>query len=65
MFIAFPGGLVLMDPNNQQVLHTIDDERLDISSLTCTAIGVEMYMLTGVDELGIIVIVTHIFREML
>lgn len=41
-----------MEPSNKQVLDTIDDDRLDITSLKCTIINVETYILSGVDELG-------------
>lgn len=52
VFMAFPGGLSLLDAAKRKVLHTLEDDRLDLCSLKCTIINAETYLLTGVDELG-------------
>ena len=52
IFMAFPGGLSLQDAAKRKVLHTLDDDRLDLCSLQCTIINAETYLLTGIDEIG-------------
>ena len=52
LFVATVGGLTLLDPSKKKILHTHEDERLDMHTLNCSIIGVETYVLTGIDELG-------------
>lgn len=53
IFMAFPGGVSVLEAAKRKVLHTYEDERMDLTSLACTIIGPEMYLLTGIDELGV------------
>lgn len=52
VFAACPGGLSILDAAKRSLLHTYEDEQMDICSMKCTMLGAEIYMLSCIDELG-------------
>lgn len=52
LFISSMGSLSILDASKKKILHTYEDDHLDLKTLSCTIIGAEMYLLAGIDELG-------------
>lgn len=58
LFVASVSALSVLDASKKKILHTHEDDRLDVHSMTCTILDAEVYLLIGIDELGIAIIIT-------
>ncbi|XP_067928746.1 WD repeat-containing protein 93-like [Watersipora subatra] len=59
LFIASSGELSILDASKKKVLYKHENEHLDLHTLICCIIGVEIYLLVGLDEQG----VCHVFSS--
>lgn len=42
----------MFDASSRRLICTYEDDKFDLTCITCTNIGPEVYLISGVDELG-------------
>ncbi|XP_033121849.1 WD repeat-containing protein 93-like isoform X2 [Anneissia japonica] len=54
IFVGLPNGLAVLDATHHIVLARWQQEEADISTLEISLIGVQMYLVTAIDDLGLL-----------
>lgn len=42
----------MLDASTRRTIFSYEDDKFDLTQITCTVIGPEVYLLIGIDELG-------------